>query len=101
VDGGDAALVIGFNQGDVLIPMGLVIRLRRHGSRKKPFFRIVVADSRSPRDGRFVDQIGTYDPSTNPPKVNLQKDQADQWLKSGAQPSDTVRKLLEIASAAT
>jgi small subunit ribosomal protein S16 len=81
--------------------MALVIRLRRHGSRKKPFFRIVVADSRSPRDGRFVDQIGTYDPATEPPTVRLEKDQAEHWIKSGAQPSDTVRKLLEIASTAT
>ncbi|HKV54181.1 MAG TPA: 30S ribosomal protein S16 [Candidatus Binataceae bacterium] len=81
--------------------MALVIRLRRHGSRKKPFFRIVVADSRSPRDGRFVDQIGTYDPLSNPPRINLKKDQAEHWLKSGAAPSDTVRKLLEVASTAT
>ena len=81
--------------------MGLVIRLRRHGSRKKPFFRIVVADSRSPRDGRFVDQIGTYDPASDPPKVTLQSEQAQRWLKSGAQPSETVRKLMHVASTAT
>lgn len=80
--------------------MGLVIRLRRHGSRKKPFFRIVVADSRSPRDGRFVDQIGTYDPSLDPPGVTLKKAEADRWLKSGAQPSETVRKLMQLASTA-
>ncbi len=80
--------------------MGLVIRLRRHGSRKKPFYRIVVADSRSPRDGRFIDQIGTYDPALDPPKVSLNKEQATHWLKSGAQPSDTVRKLIQIATAA-
>jgi small subunit ribosomal protein S16 len=81
--------------------MGLVIRLRRHGSRKKPFFRIVVADSRSPRDGRFVDQVGTYDPTLDPPKVTLKKEQADRWLKSGAQPSETVRKLMQLVSTAT
>ena len=81
--------------------MGLVIRLRRHGSRKKPFFRIVVADSRSPRDGRFIDQIGTYDPSLDPPRVNLKQAEADRWLKSGAQPSETVRKLMQLASTAT
>jgi small subunit ribosomal protein S16 len=81
--------------------MGLVIRLRRHGSRKKPFFRIVVADSRSPRDGRFVDQIGTYDPGLDPPRVTLKKEEADRWLKSGAQPSETVRKLMQVASSAT
>jgi small subunit ribosomal protein S16 len=80
--------------------MGLVIRLRRHGSRKNPFFRIVVADSRSPRDGRFVAQIGTYDPAPDPPKVTLKKEQADLWLKSGAQPSVTVKKLMRLASAA-
>jgi small subunit ribosomal protein S16 len=81
--------------------MGLVIRLRRHGSRKKPFFRIVVADSRSPRDGRFVDQLGTYDPAPDPPKVTLNKEQAERWLKSGAQPSETVRKLMQLASTPT
>jgi small subunit ribosomal protein S16 len=81
--------------------MGLVIRLRRHGSRKKPFFRIVVADSRSPRDGRFVAQIGTYDPAPDPPRVVLRKEQAEHWLKSGAQPSETVRKLMQLASTAT
>ncbi len=78
--------------------MPLVIRLRRHGSRKKPFYRIVVADSRSPRDGRFVDQIGTYDPSFDPPRIQLRKEQAEQWLRSGAQPSETVRKLIRQAS---
>lgn len=78
--------------------MGLVIRLRRHGGRKKPFFRIVVADSRSPREGRFVDHIGTYDPATDPPKVTLKQTEAEKWLKAGAQPSDTVRKLMKLAS---
>lgn len=78
--------------------MGLVIRLRRHGSRKRPFFRIVVANSKSPRDGRFVDQIGTYDPLTNPPKVTLQVDKVDRWRKAGALPSDTVKKLIEDAT---
>jgi len=78
--------------------MGLVIRLRRHGGRKKPFFRIVVADSRSPREGRFVHQIGTYDPATDPPKVSLQQTEAEKWLKAGALPSDTVRKLMKMAA---
>jgi len=78
--------------------MPLVIRLRRHGAKKKPFYRIVVADSRSPRDGRFVAQIGTYDPSTNPPQVTLARDQAERWLKAGAQPSETVEKLIKRAS---
>jgi small subunit ribosomal protein S16 len=79
--------------------MALVIRLRRHGSRKKPFFRIVVADSRSPRDGRFVEQIGTYDPAFKPAKVTLKKEQADHWISVGAKPSDTVRELIRLASA--
>ncbi|HXZ88785.1 MAG TPA: 30S ribosomal protein S16 [Candidatus Binataceae bacterium] len=80
--------------------MALVIRLRRHGGRKKPFFRIVVTDSRSPRDGRFVDQIGTYDPATAPPSVTLKKEQAERWLKAGAQPSETVQKLIKLATSA-
>lgn len=80
--------------------MALVIRLRRHGARKKPFYRIVVADSRSPRDGRFVAQIGTYDPAFQPAKVTLQNDQVDRWIKAGAKPSDTVRKLIRQASSA-
>lgn len=80
--------------------MGLVIRLRRHGARKNPFYRIVVADSRSPRDGRFVDQVGTYDPATDPPKVSLKQEETQQWLKAGAQPSDTVKKLIKLAGGA-
>jgi small subunit ribosomal protein S16 len=81
--------------------MALVIRLRRHGSRKKPFYRIVVADSRSPRDGRFVDQIGTYDPAFDPPRVTIKKEETENWIKAGAKPSDTVRKLIKRAAAAT
>lgn len=78
--------------------MALVIRLRRHGSKKRPFYRIVVADSRSPRDGRFVDQIGTYDPAFDPARVTLKKDTTERWLKAGAKPSETVRKLIKQAS---
>lgn len=74
--------------------MPLVIRLRRHGARKKPFFRIVVADSRSPRDGRFVDQVGTYDPSCDPPRVTVRAERIERWLKAGARPSQTVAKLI-------
>jgi small subunit ribosomal protein S16 len=77
--------------------MPLVIRLRRHGARKKPFYRIVVTDSRSPRDGRFVAQIGTYDPKTDPPRVTLSKEKAESWLKVGAQASETVKKLIKQA----
>ena len=80
--------------------MGLVIRLRRHGSRKRPFYRIVVADSRAPRDGRFVEQIGTYDPAMDPAKISLKQDDTERWLKVGAQPSDTVRKLIKQARGA-
>ena len=80
--------------------MALVIRLRRHGSRKKPFYRIVVADSRSPRDGRFVEQVGTYDPAFDPPRVTIKSDIADRWIKAGAKPSDTVRKLIKRSAAA-
>ena len=81
--------------------MALVIRLRRHGARKKPFYRIVVADSRSPRDGRFVEQVGTYDPAFDPPRVTIKGEAAERWIKAGAKPSDTVRKLIKRARAAT
>jgi len=75
------------------------IRLARHGAKKKPFYRIVVADSRSPRDGRFVEQVGTYDPAFDPPRVTIKGDAADRWIKAGAKPSDTVRKLIKRAGA--
>ena len=77
--------------------MALVIRLRRHGSKKRPYYRIVVADSRSPRDGRFVEQVGTYDPAFDPPRVTLKKEDTERWIKAGAKPSDTVRKLIKRA----
>jgi small subunit ribosomal protein S16 len=80
--------------------MALVIRLRRHGSKKKPYYRIVVADSRSPRDGRFVEQVGTYDPAFDPPRVTLKKEDTERWIKAGAKPSDTVRKLIKRADEA-
>ena len=78
--------------------MGLVIRLRRHGARKKPFYRIVVADSRSPRDGRFLAQVGTYDPAFDPPRVTIKAELTDHWIKAGARPSDTVKKLIKRAT---
>jgi len=81
--------------------MALRIRLARGGTKKRPHYNIVVSDSRSPRDGRFVDQIGTYDPAFDPPRVTLRKEQAELWLKSGAQPSETVRKLMQRAPTAT
>ncbi len=71
------------------------IRLKRMGAKKAPFYRIVVADARSPRDGRVIEQIGTYDPMTNPHTVTVDVEKANQWLKNGAQPTETVKKLLK------
>ncbi len=71
------------------------IRLRRMGAKKKPFYRIVVADQRSPRDGRFIENIGTYDPMTDPPTVKIKSERAGHWLSVGAQPSDAVARLLK------
>ena len=73
------------------------IRLKRIGAKKKPFYRIIVADVRSPRDGKFIDQIGTYDPNANPSIINVDAEKVNTWLKNGAQPTDTVKKLLKIA----
>ena len=70
------------------------IRLRRMGAKKAPFYRIVVAD---PRDGRFIEEIGTYNPLTNPSTVNVDADRAQEWIKKGAQPTDTVRGILKKA----
>ncbi len=74
--------------------MAVRIRLRRIGTHKKPFYRLVVADSRAPRNGRFIDMIGTYDPLKNPAAVNVDQAKTLDWLKKGAIPSDTVRTLL-------
>ena len=71
------------------------IRLRRMGAKKKPFYRIVVADQRSPRDGRFIENIGTYDPMTNPPTFHIKSERAGHWLSVGAQPSDAVARILK------
>ena len=71
------------------------IRLKRMGMKKKPFYRIVVADERSPRDGRFIEEIGTYDPLTNPATVTVKTERAQYWLGEGAQPTDTVKALLK------
>ena len=73
------------------------IRLRRMGAKKSPYYRIVVADSRSPRDGRCIEEIGSYDPLTNPATVNVDVEKAQTWIKNGAQPTDTVRGLLKKA----
>ena len=71
------------------------IRLRRMGAKKAPFYRVVVADSRYPRDGRFIEEIGYYDPTKNPADVKIDADKAKQWISNGAQPTDTVRDLLK------
>lgn len=70
------------------------MRLTRMGDKKSPFYRIVVSDARAPRDGKFVDMIGTYDPLQNPPAVKIDGEKAKKWLANGAQPTDTVRSLL-------
>ena len=70
------------------------IRLRRMGAKKAPFYRIVVADSRSPRDGRFIEEVGYYDPMKNPAEVKLEAEKIQKWLANGAQPTETVRAIL-------
>ena len=75
--------------------MAVKIRLRRMGAKKNPFYRIVVADSRSPRDGRFIEEIGTYDPTKTPSAVNIDAEKAKQWIANGAQPTDTVKAMLK------
>ena len=75
--------------------MAVKIRLRRMGARNNPFYRVVVADSRSPRDGRFIEEIGYYDPKSDPAVINIDKDKASEWIKKGAQPTDTVKRLLK------
>ncbi len=75
--------------------MAVKIRLRRMGKKKAPFYRIVVADSRSPRDGRFIEEIGTYDPNQEPSAVSIDKEAAQKWLNNGAQPTDVVAKLFK------
>ena len=73
------------------------IRLKRMGAKKTPFYRIVVADSRYPRDGRFIEQIGTYNPLTEPSTINVDSEKALKWLSQGAQPTDTVKELLKVS----
>ncbi|MBR5112724.1 MAG: 30S ribosomal protein S16 [Clostridia bacterium] len=75
--------------------MAVKIRLRRMGAKKNPYYRIVVADSRYPRDGRFIEEIGTYNPLTSPSEVKVDAEKAKQWLGNGAQPTDTVKALLK------
>ena len=74
--------------------MAVKIRLRRMGAKKAPFYRVVVADSRYPRDGRFIDEVGYYDPMTNPATIKVDDEKVAKWLESGAQPTETVKSLL-------
>ena len=78
--------------------MSVKIRLSRHGAKKKPFYRIVVSDSRSPRDGKFIDQVGSYDPKAASGGVKINKEKVEKWLKQGAQPTQTVSELIKKAS---
>ena len=73
------------------------IRLQRQGAKKAPFYHIVVADSRSPRDGKIIEKIGTYDPMTEPSTIKLDKEKFENWVKNGAKPTDTVKQLVENA----
>lgn len=74
------------------------IRLQREGKKKAPFYHIVVADSKSPRDGKIIEKIGTYNPMTDPCTVVLDQEKVNQWIKNGAKPTDTVKKLIENAA---
>ena len=75
--------------------MAVKMRLRRMGAKKAPFYRVVVADERSPRDGKFIDEIGYYNPLTNPADVKIDAEKAQKWLENGAQPTETVKSLLK------
>lgn len=77
--------------------MAVKIRLKRMGQKKAPFYRIVVADSRSPRDGRFIEEIGTYDPTKNPSEFKVNEELARKWLSNGAQPTEVVGKIFRLA----
>ena len=75
--------------------MAVKMRLRRMGAKKAPFYRVVVADERSPRDGKFIDEIGYYNPLTNPADIKINAEKAEKWLQNGAQPTETVKSLLK------
>ena len=77
--------------------MAVKIRLKRMGAKKAPFYRVVVADSRSPRDGRFIEEIGYYDPNQDPSVIKIDNEKASKWIANGAQPTETAAKLLKIA----
>lgn len=75
--------------------MAVKIRLRRMGSKKNPFYRVVVADSRYPRDGRFIEEVGTYNPLTDPSEIKIDAEKVQKWIANGAQPTDSVKSLLK------
>ena len=77
--------------------MAVKIRLARHGAKKRPYYRIVVADARCPRDGKFIEEVGRYNPCANPAMVKFDLEKVDQWIKNGAQPTNTVARLLKNA----
>ncbi len=79
--------------------MAVKIRLKRMGAKKSPFYRVVVADSRYPRDGRFIEEIGTYNPIVDPAEIKIDNEKAAKWIKNGAQPTDTVKSLLKKSGA--
>jgi small subunit ribosomal protein S16 len=81
--------------------MSVTIRLSRHGAKKRPFYRVVVSDRRNPRDGRYIEQVGTYDPRSAGGGLKLNRDKIDHWIKNGAQPSQTVSELIRKAKQAS
>jgi small subunit ribosomal protein S16 len=88
-------VIAGFEREEYIPTMATTIRMSRHGAKKHPFYRIIVTDSRAPRDGRRLDQVGTYDPSQNPPRVQFQEEKLTLWLRRGARPSLTVAQLIK------
>ena len=78
--------------------MAVTLRLARRGAKKSPFYHVVATDSRNPRDGKFIEEIGTYDPNYSPPKINLKSERLAHWLKVGARPSATVAQLIKLAA---
>lgn len=77
--------------------MAVKIRLARHGAKKRPYYRVVIADARAPRDGKFIDEVGRYNPCTDPAMIKLDLEKVDAWMKNGAQPTETVQRLIETA----
>lgn len=80
--------------------MAVKIRLARHGAKKKPIYRVVVANATSPRDGRYIEQVGRYNPNTEPSEISLDMEKVEAWMLKGAQPTDTVKRLIETAKKA-